>query len=777
MNKICFCSYFITIKLLNLYNTFYMNTANKATRVTLLLANVCCRILFFYFFWLASVDGDSSLQNRQFAFINEMWAWEQYPYSSIQAFQSTECPEDWILLTSFNWPGTKEHLNSKGEFIPKQSSQSFFLWTTTEYQKAFILCGQQIKHNVISTVNSTQTCEDRDMKDCGIDKMQFCIDSDLTCPINSIQIEMNDQTIDILTTNIETNKDNMPISLIRIDSYIPCATKNETNAQPEVQYDENLEEQPQSCLELDKEYIEVNSITDQLYFQINDAPDVFIDKDGTKSLFYKPYPFWNKECNGEMFLVAQKQENTLKNYRNTEYANFILVIVYLLVCNYGIPMIPYIFRCVGPLSLKTLTYLDYLLRLVLSGTMTYLSFANLDYGRQLLDSLDVLWGMQCIKEEEVVFQDQYRLSMVDLQIKQKHKEHQIQWQQHFHLCYGQLRDLYYGCQVVKKQLNNVDVDTVDQKQKKMLKMLLIDQIKVNPYNEHLFIKNQFFINNMFKFGKEKFTKKSLPKNFADQILNLEMEIELNDQVQIELIQDLISLYMEGVEYYESIKDRRHLYFQRKLNALMLKPTFINTTTKYEESQKPKEKDENQIKRSKFQEQTRRIELDLIYSQTESKEAQVKGIVENHTNQVIKIEKIIKNEIANQSDVFQQRLERRRRSKLTHSLSQPEIDLQSQKSGNSNKKKQIELHEQVVQIKQIIHEEDETAANRKDSTLKKTQEKKWEIIHQASIIQDNKKRTNSLISRRRSIFLTTKQLTSIKRSFSDGAIRSLEEPKE
>ncbi|CAD8198603.1 unnamed protein product [Paramecium octaurelia] len=279
---------------------------------------------------------------------------------------------------------------------------------------------------------------------------------------------------------------------------------------------------------------------------------------------------------------------------------------------------------------------------------------------------------------------------------------------------------------------------------------------------------------MFKFGQEKFTKKSLPKNFADQILNLEMEIELNEQVQIELIQDLISLYMEGVEYYESIKDRRHLYFQRKLNALMLKPTFINATQKFEESHKPK--DDNQVKRAKFQEQTRRIELDLIYSQTESKEAQVKGIVDNHTNQVMKIESLIKNEIANQSDVLQMRLERRRRSKLTHSLSQPEIDLQSQKSGNSNKKKQIELHEQIVQIKQIIHEEDETAANRKDSTLQQTKEKKWEIIHQASLNQENKKRTNSLIQRRRSLFLTTKQMISIKRSLSCGAQKPVEELK-
>ncbi|CAD8203184.1 unnamed protein product [Paramecium octaurelia] len=746
-----------------------MNTANKATRVTLLLANVCCRILFFYFFWLASVDGDKSLQNRQYAFINEMWAWEQYPFSSIQAYSSSECPEDWVLLTSFDWPGTKEHYNSKGEFIPKQSSETFHYWSTTEYQTAFILCGQQIKQNVIETVNSTETCEDRNMKDCGIDQMYFCIDSDLTCPINSISLEMNDGKIQVITTNKETNNQNMPISLIRIDSYIPCATKNETNAQPEVEYDENLDKQPQSCLELDKEYVEANSITDQLYFQINNAGDIFIDSDGTKTLFYKPYPFWNQNCNGEMFLIAQKQQDTLLSYRQTEYANFVLVIAYLLICNYGIPMIPYIFRCVGPLSFKTLTYLDYLLRLALSCTMTYLSFVNLDYGKQLLDSLDQLWGMQCIKDEEVVIQDQYRLFMVDLQIKLKVKELWILQLQHFHSCYGRSKDHCCGCWVVKKPSSNASVGIEDQRLRRMPKMLLIHQIKVNRYDEHLFI--QFYYQ-MFKFGQEKFTKKSLPKNFADQILNLEMEIELNDQVQIELIQDLISLYMEGVEYYESIKDRRHLYFQRKLNALMLKPTFINATNKYEESQKPK--DDNQIKRAKFQEQTKRIELDLIYSQTESKEAQVKGIVDSHTNQVMKIESLIKNEIAHQSDAFQMRLERRRKSKLTHSLSQPEIDLQSQKSGNSNKKKQIELHEQVVQIKQIIHEEDETAATRKDSTLQKNQEKKWEIIHSASIMQENKKRTNSLIQRRRSVFLTTKQMTSIKRSWSCGATKPLEE---
>jgi hypothetical protein len=42
---------------------------------------------------------------------------------------------------------------------------------------------------------------------------------------------------------------------------------------------------------------------------------------------------------------------------------------------------------------------------------------------------------------------------------------------------------------------------------------------------------------------------------------------------------------------------------------MVKPSFINTTTKIEEAGKPSQ----DSKRAKFEEESRRIELDLIYS--------------------------------------------------------------------------------------------------------------------------------------------------------------------
>ena len=36
----------------------------------------------------------------------------------------------------------------------------------------------------------------------------------------------------------------MPLSLVRIDSYTPCATNNNTNTEKDVEYDENLDEIP-----------------------------------------------------------------------------------------------------------------------------------------------------------------------------------------------------------------------------------------------------------------------------------------------------------------------------------------------------------------------------------------------------------------------------------------------------------------------------------------------------------------------------------------------------
>ncbi|KAM3146852.1 hypothetical protein pb186bvf_001006 [Paramecium bursaria] len=206
----------------------------------------------------------------------------------------------------------------------------------------------------------------------------------------------------------------------------------------------------------------------------------------------------------------------------------------------------------------------------------------------------------------------------------------------------------------------------------------------------------------------RFTKKSLPKNFAESVMNLEIEVELNEVVQIDIFQELIQLYMIGVEYYESIKDRKHIYFQRKLNTLMTKPQFMMAT------QNP------QNKKEKFE---TTVETTVEASQT--KQITVKGMVENLTQSVQKIEGMIKQEMATQDDKFNKRLESRRRSRLTHSQSQPSMNL-----------------EQMIQQKpeqQVIIEED-------DQIKISEQDQKWKQIKLG--LHKNKQRTNSIQNNKR-----------------------------
>lgn len=54
---------------------------------------------------------------------------------------------------------------------------------------------------------------------------------------------------------------------------------------------------------------------------------------------------------------------------------------------------------------------------------------------------------------------------------------------------------------------------------------------------------------------------------------------------------------------------------------------------------------------------------------------MKGLVESHTVQVQKIETMMKNDFDRQAKEFEQRLEKRKRTRLSHSHSQPQINLE------------------------------------------------------------------------------------------------------
>jgi len=56
-------------------------------------------------------------------------------------------------------------------------------------------------------------------------------------------------------------------------------------------------------------------------------------------------------------------------------------------------------------------------------------------------------------------------------------------------------------------------------------------------------------------------------------------LEVGSKVTIGIVQKLIELYALGLEYYESMCSYKYLYFQKKMNGLMMSPEVIQTMDK------------------------------------------------------------------------------------------------------------------------------------------------------------------------------------------------------
>jgi len=76
-----------------------------------------------------------------------------------------------------------------------------------------------------------------------------------------------------------------------------------------------------------------------------------------------------------------------------------------------------------------------------------------------------------------------------------------------------------------------------------------------------------------KKGKERQgqqIKKQLPPDFADRVLELEIELE-RDDFTIDTLNCLLSLYSMAVEYYESIHSEKYVYYAEKIQNTLVKP--------------------------------------------------------------------------------------------------------------------------------------------------------------------------------------------------------------
>lgn len=66
--------------------------------------------------------------------------------------------------------------------------------------------------------------------------------------------------------------------------------------------------------------------------------------------------------------------------------------------------------------------------------------------------------------------------------------------------------------------------------------------------------------------------KSLPPNFFERVLDLELKIKRDFNMM--LLQDLISYYSAAIEYYESKEDPKFKDYQIRLNALLVQPDIL-----------------------------------------------------------------------------------------------------------------------------------------------------------------------------------------------------------
>ncbi|OMJ76494.1 hypothetical protein SteCoe_24116 [Stentor coeruleus] len=62
--------------------------------------------------------------------------------------------------------------------------------------------------------------------------------------------------------------------------------------------------------------------------------------------------------------------------------------------------------------------------------------------------------------------------------------------------------------------------------------------------------------------------KPLPKDFAEQVLRLEISVDVDSSM--EALKSLLELYSQAIEYYESIRDQKYKYYQDRMMELFHK---------------------------------------------------------------------------------------------------------------------------------------------------------------------------------------------------------------
>ena len=124
-------------------------------------------------------------------------------------------------------------------------------------------------------------------------------------------------------------------------------------------------------------------------------------------------------------------------------------------------------------------------------------------------------------------------------------------------------------------------------------------------------------------------KRILIDNFAEDLLNLELDME-QPTVDVKNVHKLLELYVNGVEYYESIKSNRYLIFQNKMKSLLLKPNVIEALNGFnvQKEQSKVGEESPELKNNKPKSHVEKeLDLHLFLAKQKSNDEDIKYLME------------------------------------------------------------------------------------------------------------------------------------------------------
>lgn len=93
-------------------------------------------------------------------------------------------------------------------------------------------------------------------------------------------------------------------------------------------------------------------------------------------------------------------------------------------------------------------------------------------------------------------------------------------------------------------------------------------------------------------------KKQLPKDFAENVLDLELAIDSSD-ICLEKINQLLFLYSQAVEYYNGLNDEKYMRYEARIQNMFVRPEVLNLMNKAsKDPEKFKKKEEEELRKKK-----------------------------------------------------------------------------------------------------------------------------------------------------------------------------------